>query len=76
MIKNSSEGFSWTPSTGFAEGLPTIGVVDPPQGIRSNQDDIYDVIIVGAGYAGLIASRDLSTQGRTLLRFTGQRAQR
>ncbi|WAO90189.1 Amino-oxidase domain-containing protein [Fusarium falciforme] len=72
MIKNSSEGFSWTPSTGFVEGLPTIGVVDPPQRIRSNQDDIYDVIIVGAGYAGLIASRDLSTQGKKTLLLEGR----
>ncbi|KAB5580363.1 amine oxidase [Coniochaeta sp. 2T2.1] len=67
----SKDGFTWTPSNGRREGLPTIGVVCPPthsanpQG--ANGDVIHDVIVIGAGYAGLVASRDLATQGKKTL---------
>lgn len=60
----SSDGFSWTPFTGRQEGLPTIGVVKPSSRSIQPEDDIHDVIVIGAGYAGLVASRDLATQGR------------
>ncbi|OQE39174.1 hypothetical protein PENCOP_c007G04102 [Penicillium coprophilum] len=63
----SSDGFSWTPSTGRQEGLPTIGVVEPSSHSTQPEDDIHDVIVIGAGYAGLVASRDLATQGKTTL---------
>lgn len=62
----SSEGFTWTPSGGIRHGLPTIGAVDPPTFFASSKDQVYDVIVVGAGYAGLVASRDLATQGACL----------
>ena len=58
------DGFTWTPSSGLREGLPTVGVIEPPEYHASNlRDDPYDVIVVGAGYAGLVATRDLTTQG-------------
>lgn len=60
----SSDGFSWTPSTGRQEGLPTIGVVNPSSHSIQPEDDVHDVIVIGAGYAGLVASRDLATQGK------------
>ncbi|CAI6029602.1 unnamed protein product [Clonostachys chloroleuca] len=63
----SSEGFTWTPSGGIRHGLPTIGAVDPPTFFASSKDQVYDVIVVGAGYAGLVASRDLATQGKKTL---------
>ncbi|KAK4862459.1 hypothetical protein LT330_002592 [Penicillium expansum] len=63
----SSDGFSWTPFTGRQEGLPTIGVVKPSSRSIQPEDDIHDVIVIGAGYAGLVASRDLATQGKTTL---------
>ncbi|KAF4457660.1 hypothetical protein FALBO_15168, partial [Fusarium albosuccineum] len=67
-----NEGFAWTPSTGFTKGLPTLGVVDPPQRIGLPQEAIYDVIVIGAGYAGLVSSRDLSTQGKKSLLLDGR----
>lgn len=60
----SKDGFTWTPSAGRKEGLPSIGVVEPSTHSAQPQGDIHDVIVIGAGYAGLVASRDLATQGR------------
>lgn len=54
-MARSKEGFLWTP-THETEGLPTDAV---QQGSRSIED-CYDVIVIGAGFAGLIAARDLS----------------
>ncbi len=67
----SKDGFTWTPSAGRREGLPTIGVVVPlthsADPDHAAQDVVHDVIVIGAGYAGLVASRDLSTQGKKTL---------
>ncbi|KAK3322777.1 amine oxidase [Apodospora peruviana] len=70
----SNDGFTWTPSGGRREGLPTIGVVQPSSHFvftnnpdTTVQDIIYDVLVIGAGYAGLVASRDLATQGKKTL---------
>ena len=61
----STEGFTWTPSGGRRDGLQTIGAIVPPTHTAESQpeDDVYDVIVIGAGYAGLVAARDLATQG-------------
>lgn len=61
----STDGFTWTPAGGRRSGLPTIGAIEPLTHHAENApvDEIYDVIVVGAGYAGLIAARDLTTQG-------------
>lgn len=58
----SREGFQWTPSSGLKGGLPSIGVIEPPQRIQSS-DNTFDVIVIGAGYTGLTAARDASTNG-------------
>lgn len=63
----TTDGFTWTPSAGRRNGLPTIGVVQPPEYSIQPDDDVHDVIVIGAGYAGLIAARDLTTQGKTTL---------
>lgn len=61
---NTRDGFVWTPAGGYSKGLPTIGVVSPSSYDASPPaDDIYDAIVIGAGYAGLTAIRDLATQG-------------
>lgn len=60
---NSSEGFTWTPTGGISHGLPTIGVVVPPSHAIQPQTATYDAIVIGSGYAGLVAARDLATQG-------------
>lgn len=59
----STDGFTWTPSGGIRHGLPTIGAIDPLEFSVSSKVPVHDVIVVGAGYAGLIAARDLATQG-------------
>jgi hypothetical protein len=60
----SQDGFSWTPSGGLSEGLPTIGLVKPPSYFApESRNGIFDVTVVGSGYAGLVAARDLATQG-------------
>lgn len=61
---HTNDGLTWTPSTGVRHGLPTIGAVEPLTHFASSKaDQVHDVIVIGAGYAGLIASRDLATQG-------------
>ncbi|KAH7010206.1 amine oxidase [Ilyonectria destructans] len=64
---NSSEGFTWTPTGGISHGLPTIGVVVPPSRAIQPQTATYDAIVIGSGYAGLVAARDLATQGKKTL---------
>lgn len=63
IMNFSKDGFEWTPTNGFSEGVPTVGVVTPDSWNSSEPDEIYDVIVLGAGFAGLVASRDLATQG-------------
>ncbi|EYB21398.1 hypothetical protein FG05_30690 [Fusarium graminearum] len=59
----SKEGFLWTPSTS-KHGLETDSVIASSQHVR----DKYDAVVIGAGFAGLIAARDLSkTNGVSVL---------
>lgn len=58
----SRDGFQWTPEEGLAQGVPSIGVISPPTNITSESKP-WDVIVVGAGYAGLTATRDLCVAG-------------
>ena len=54
-MPKSSEGYLWTKS-GSVEGLETDAVLQSTPPIKSN----YDVIVIGAGFAGLIAAREIS----------------
>ncbi|KAI1083676.1 amine oxidase [Whalleya microplaca] len=63
----TTDGFTWTPSGGLRQGLPTIGVVEPSTHSPFAAEDVYDAIVIGAGYAGLVAARDLATQGKKTL---------
>lgn len=58
----SRDGYQWTPETGLAQGVPSIGVISPPTNLSSTSGP-WDVIVVGAGYTGLTAARDLTLAG-------------
>ncbi|KEF59641.1 lysyl oxidase-like protein 2/3/4 [Exophiala aquamarina CBS 119918] len=53
-MSRSSEGYLWTKSN-LAEGLPTQAVIPSTANLKPS----YDVIIIGAGFAGLRAAREL-----------------
>lgn len=59
----SRDGYQWTPGTGLAQGVPSIGVISPPTIIKSTSG-LWDVVVVGAGYSGLTAVRDLTVAGK------------
>ena len=57
------DGATWTPKEGLKSGLPSISAIQPPQLNLPSSNTIFDVIVIGAGYTGLIAARDLTIQG-------------
>lgn len=59
---SSKEGFQWTPTTGLQSGLPCEGVKLQSEQLSTRSH--YDVIVIGAGFAGIVASRDLALRGK------------
>ena len=57
----TKDGFSWDAETGLKSGLPCSGVLEAYE--ASNSSTSYDVIVIGAGFSGLVASRDLALRG-------------
>ncbi|KAH0438387.1 hypothetical protein CcaCcLH18_03374 [Colletotrichum camelliae] len=65
---STREGFSFRPKDGtLKSGLKCSAVVSPRTNIPSPVWDVFDVIIIGAGYAGLTACRDLCLSGYKIL---------
>lgn len=63
----TQDGFYLENSNGILHrGLKCAGVITPPQNVTAGQST-FDVIVVGAGYAGLTACRDLCTSGFKVL---------
>ncbi|KAH8817331.1 hypothetical protein F5884DRAFT_666234 [Xylogone sp. PMI_703] len=62
----SRDGYVWTESEGLKAGVPSIGVIQPASNLKS-ASVVYDVVIVGAGYAGLTAARDATISGLKVL---------
>ncbi|KAE8389469.1 monoamine oxidase maoN [Aspergillus alliaceus] len=62
---STSDGYLYS-ETGLKAGLPSESVISPPQKI-DRQVDIWDVAVIGAGYAGLVAARDLTLRGCRVL---------
>ncbi|KAI4860809.1 monoamine oxidase [Hypoxylon rubiginosum] len=62
------EGYQWTKEDDITAGLPSVSVVQPPSNLKpSTQVDLYDAAVIGAGYAGLTAARDLALAGQRVL---------
>lgn len=59
------DGYQWTAENGLTQGVPTIGLIQPPFN-TAGEDRKYDVIVIGAGYAALTAARDATTSGRSI----------
>ena len=61
----SQEGFLWDASTNsIQKGLPTPAAkIDT----HTSYGQAYDVVVIGAGFAGLTAARDLSQTGKKVL---------
>lgn len=65
MASSTSDGFVWERSSGVRSGLETDAVISPSRLLKSSSN-IYDAIVVGAGYAGLAAARDLKKLGKCM----------
>jgi NADPH-dependent 2,4-dienoyl-CoA reductase/sulfur reductase-like enzyme len=62
LIPTSREGFHYKDDT-IHEGLYTEAAI---QSTKSPKP-FYDVVVIGAGFTGLTAARDLSTAGKSIL---------
>jgi len=63
-LKRTHDGFICHADGIFENGLITTAVNNIQKSINNKE---YDVIIIGAGFAGLIAARELSRRGRSIL---------
>ena len=60
----SHDGHTYTTKDGLVAGLHTYGVIQPESNIRHAGDgQEWEAIVIGAGYAGLVAARDLVKAG-------------
>lgn len=64
-MKATTDGFSWREESGMERGgLRCRGVVHPRERNAAPAGHLFDVIVIGAGYSGLRAARDLTDYGR------------
>lgn len=56
MTSHTKDGFFWTPTEPGRSGLTTDALGTSIQTLKEH----YDVIVIGAGFAGLTAARDLA----------------
>lgn len=66
-MSRTKEGHIWTAQIGSKTGMETIGAIIPPQSYPHGHSEVFDAIVIGAGYAGLVATRDLTIQGELRL---------
>lgn len=63
--KQTQDGYSWTGATGVRKGgLHCRGVVVPREKRTTPAGHVHDAIVVGAGYAGLMAAREMTDRGK------------
>ncbi|GAA5839398.1 hypothetical protein JCM9279_005927 [Rhodotorula babjevae] len=64
----SKEGFTYSPDHGLQPGLATEGAIRPLSSFAAaSSAKPFDTIVIGAGYAGLTAARDLTLAGQKVL---------
>lgn len=62
--KKTQDGYTWTQATGVRKGdLRCRGVIEPRQIGNAPAGHIYDAIVIGAGYTGLMAAREMTDRG-------------
>ena len=59
-MPHSKEGYLWTKDKGIVHGLETSAVLISGKAIK----DYYDVVVIGSGFAGLVAARDIASRWR------------
>ncbi|KAL0938625.1 monoamine oxidase n [Colletotrichum truncatum] len=68
MTSKTSDGYQWTSDSKTVQrGLETNAVIKPPRRGDFSLNRVYDAVVIGAGYAGLAAARDLVTKGHSVL---------
>ena len=56
----SNDGHTYTKQNGLVGGLHSYGDIQPERKIRlADEENVWETIVIDAGYAGLIAARDL-----------------
>jgi len=69
----SADGHQYNKGDGLRSGLPTYAVITPESKLHHAQDvHVHEAIVVGAGYSGLIAARDLVKAGMYFPCVVGQ----
>ncbi|KAE8152347.1 hypothetical protein BDV25DRAFT_170488 [Aspergillus avenaceus] len=64
----SHDGHTYTRKDGLIGGLHTYAVIEPERKVRhSGDNNIWEAIVIGSGYAGLVAARDLVKAGKKTL---------
>ncbi|GAA6020298.1 hypothetical protein JCM10207_003217 [Rhodosporidiobolus poonsookiae] len=72
-VYTTKEGFTYSPEKGLQSGLATEGAIRPLSSFASKSNARpFDVIVIGAGYAGLTAARDLTLAGKSVLLVEGR----
>lgn len=67
MWEKTTDAYAWTPRDGLQKGgFQCRGVINPTHTVTQPEDHVYDAIIVGGGYAGLSAARNLATSGEKI----------
>jgi heterodisulfide reductase subunit A-like polyferredoxin len=63
-MAKSRDGYQWTANDGLQQGIPSVGVIQPTSNLCATEE-LFDVLVIGAGYSGLTAARDMATSGPT-----------
>ena len=65
-MQDTSEGYTYDPSTKtLREGHPTPAVISAKNNASTTR--LYDFLVIGAGYAGLVVARELTVRGYSVL---------